>query len=177
MSYAKLPKGTTDYSAGFQSVNQLADNFAQVLTMVTGEHGEREPTISPFGVLTFPRSIEALGHHSTPKVPRAVVRVTPVTSSFTVTGVGGIVAQPVVRSVARISTGVYFIALADLVDFYAVCTPEGTSSTAMRLVTPRSGFGGAGGWVGVLAECYQDTGTDIALADFAFSAHIYGTTA
>ena len=176
MAYLKLPFGVTDYSAGIQSVNQLRDNLQTTYDGFSPEHGTKEVSVGNGGRIIYPGTFEQLGHHNTPKIPRAVVRTAQVAQSFGVISLGAIVARPVVTGVVRFATGLFFIGIAELSDFYAEVEAEQASAASNRFVIPRSGFGGAGGAVGIALECYEKSGTDFVLADFDWAAHIYGTT-
>lgn len=175
MTYVKLPKSTTDYSSGIQSVNQLRDNFAADYVAFAQEHGVEEPHRSPQGFDIYPPSTRLIGRHSTPKVPRAIVRTAMSTSSYGVVTPGRIEAPPVVTMITRLTTGIWFIGLTQLIDFYAVCEAEVTSSTSLRVVIPRTGLGGNGAPIGIGIELYESNSGPMTLADFDFAAHIYGT--
>lgn len=175
-TYAKLPKSTTDYSSGIQSVNQLRDNGVADFTAFALEHGIGEPTVRPNGRIDLPLPPKTLGRHDTPKVVRAVVRTRQYTSSFGVISPGLIEAPQVVTGITRLATGVWFISLAHLIEFYAECEAEADSSTPLRVVIPRSSIGGNGAPIGVGVELYEVDGANaMALSDFDFVAHIYGT--
>lgn len=176
-TYAKLPYAVTDYSAGIQSVNQLRDNFQALHDAWAVEHSIKEPQIGRGGLLAFPPLSQSFGHHNTPKVPRAVVRTNLYTSSFSVVLPGASIVQPVVTTVARISTGLFLIGITELTEFYAEVEAYQSSATNIRIVHANSGFGGNGGNVGIVVECYEhaSAGGSFDPTDFDFSAVIYGT--
>lgn len=179
MRYAKLPFGTTDYSAGIQSVNQLGDNFLAQWTAFISEHGNAEVSARPSGTLSLPPATLRLGHHNTPKVCRAVIRIEPQTLAFSVTSIAPIVASAVVVSVTRLATGIYFVAMSDLLqEFYAHVDVEQQLSTDQRLATSLTSSGVPGAPVGIVVNVYdhQTAGSGWDLVDASFAVHIYGTT-
>lgn len=176
MSYTKLHYTITDFSSGIQSVNQLRDNLSAVGDGYSLEHSPREATGGRGGGIVSPPRAESFGRHQTPKVCRAIVRST-MTTTASVTFPGAIIVAPVVTAVVRFSTGVFFIGIADLQEFYAVAEAEQASATPQRFVRASSGFGGAGGLVGIVISCYEkaSSGAAFDLTDYDWSAHIYGT--
>lgn len=172
-SYVKMHSTITDFSSGIQSVNQLRDNFQADHGAWVGEHSVREP-----GSGSAPVSLsQAFGRHNTPKVPRAAMRTALSTSGFSIVIPGAFVVQPIVSSFARISTGVFFIGIVDLQDFYAEVEADQSSASPVRVAIPRTSFGGRGAPVGITIECYEQVGAGFDLTDFDFSAIIYGATA
>lgn len=178
MSYSKLPYGITDYSAGIQSVNQLGDNFLAQWIAFIAEHGRQEPGVRPNGLPAMPPPTLRLGHHNTPKICRAVIQVVPQTLAFSVTTIAPVAAPPVVSSVTRIATGVYFVAMSSLLqEFYAHVDVE-QISTDQRLATALTSSGVPGAPVGIVVNVYdhQTAGGGFDLVDASFAVHIYGTT-
>lgn len=169
MSYAKLPYGITDWSAGIQSINGLYENFRATYAAFGAEHGVEN-------VFTLGSSnLDYVGHHNTPKVPRAVLRTSLSTSAYNVTTLGQIQAYPCVVGMARIGAGVYFIALRDLIEFYAECEAMQSSSTPYRVVVPRVFLPGTGQPQGIFLECYESSSGVFGLTDFDVCCAIYGT--
>jgi hypothetical protein len=177
MSYVKLHYTVTDFAAGFQSVNQLRDNFQALYDAWILEHSSREVFGSDGRRTNAPNLALSFGRHNTPKVPRAVVKTSLFTTGASVVFPGAIEVQPVVSGVARISTGLFFLGITDLQEFYAECEPTTEPGKAARMVIPRSYIGGRGAPVGVSVECYEDVAGAFELTDFDFSAVIYGTVA
>ncbi len=176
-TYVKLHYGVTDFSAGIQSVNQLRDNFQAIYDAWAAEHSTRASFAT--GPRDPPQSLAfGFGRHNTPKVPRAVVKTALATTSFSVVLPGSFEVQPVVTSITRLSTGLIFIGVTDLQEFYAEVEAYQDSSTPARVVIPRTSIGGSGGASGITVECYEtaSVGSGFDLADFDISAVIYGTT-
>lgn len=176
MSYVKSPFGVTDYSAGFQSVNGLSDNFVALYDAWALEHSSREPQFNRAGVLVYPSSAQTFGRHDTPKVPRAVVKTDLYGSTYTVTFPGSPTVAPVITGLSRLSTGLVWIGVTDLNEFYAEVEPVQSAAATCRIVIPRTSIGGRGAPVGLTVECYELSGTAFALTDFDFNATVYGTT-
>lgn len=174
-SYSKLPKSIQDYHSGLQSVNQLRDNLIADFDAAAVEHGTMERVIDTSGS-TIPPATKILGHHDTPKVPRAVVRVSLSTGSFTVTTSGRITVPPVVTSVVRFGTGGYIIGVQGLEEFYGEIEVEQTAQSSERLALARSSFGTP---FGIIVELYEKAsiGGGFDLVDTDFACHIYGTVA
>lgn len=177
-SYVKLPKGTTDYAVGYQSVNQLRDNLQSLYDAYVAEHSVNEPMPSRLGGLAPPPPASFLGHHDTPKIPRAVIRSKIFSSAYSITLPGDTFAQPVVGSLSRVQTGVFFVSIRGLLEFYAEAEAYQSASTSERLVLPRTNVGGAGTPSGIFIECYEkdSAGAGFIPMDFDFSAVIYGST-
>lgn len=176
-SYVKLHYTVTDFAAGFQSVNQLRDNYQAIYDAWIAEHSAREVFGADGRRVNAPNLALSFGRHNTPKVPRAVVKTSIYTTGASVILPGAIEVQPVVTGVGRLSTGLFFIGVTDLREFYAVAEPVTEPGKAARMVIPRTSVGGNGAPVGITIECYERAGVGNAfsLLDFDFSAVIYGT--
>lgn len=177
MAYVKLHYGITDFWAGYQTINQMRDNLQAVYDAYAAEHSFREPEFGRGLQVIFPPLAEGFGRHNTPKIPRAALLVSLATSSFSVVVPASNTSQPVVTALARFATGVYFIGISGLVHYFAEVEAL-QLSTGVRLVLPRTSYAGVGAPAGIIVECYEkaSVGGGFDLADFDFSAIIYGTT-
>lgn len=176
-SYVKLHYGITDFSAGIQSVNQLRDNFQADYDAWIAEHSAAVVIDTSSRMGTPKVAVGAnFGRHNTPKVPRAALKTQLFTSGFAVVLPGAGIIYPVVTTVTRISTGLFFIGITGLLDFYAEVEADHANSFDQRVVIPRTN-GGRGAPVGITVECYEkaNVGNGFDLADYDFSAVIYGT--
>lgn len=175
MAYVKLPLSVTDYSSGYQSVNQLRDNFDALQVAWDSEHAVT--LVDPAELVLFSPT-EIFGQHNTPKVPRAVFKMTTLTTGFNITTpVPSANIKPVVTGVSRLGVGAYFVGITGLQEFYAVVTAEQSSNTPQRVTKETSYFGGNGTPVGISIELYENSAGGFALTDYDFSVHIYGDAA
>ncbi len=131
MSYLKLYKVTQDGAVGYQTVNQLADNAADLRTQLAVEHGTVDPSIfhpkvaGGFGNRPPLIDYHGLGKHDLQEIPRGVAQ-TLVFSQFAGFGTfstGLAWTGPGISSVQWISTGVYFLPIIGLSSFWAKVTP------------------------------------------------------
>lgn len=172
--YEKLPYLITDFSAGFQTVNQLQDNFAALHDAFALEHGYIELAAQPNGLILAPPVAKRFGHHNTPRIPRAVVKTNISTTSFGVYTLGALAVAPVVTSVSRMAVGQYLITIDGLLDFYAETEVLQAASTSWCIGGSRSTFGASGSPIGVLIETYEIVSSVLTPTDLDFSAVIYG---
>lgn len=185
MPYVKPQLVCQDMPITFQQVNTAQDNLTEEWLQLTLRHGWEEQFPIPTGIagaggvaISTRRLTRRYGQHHDARIPRVMARVSAAAIGSTgasvvvQSGEPGILGAPV-----RLSTGVFDFPVLGLADFYAHCVPFGTSTGAMRIVTPTSIFPSQGRAVLRFELYQQDSGGVGAFlpAEFEFTAAIYGT--
>lgn len=132
MAFVKLYKVMQDGAVGYQTINQLAENAADLRAQMLTEHGGYDPSVFHSSVATgfgppapAPIPYDQLGHHNITEIPRGVAQ-TLIFSQFAGFGTfstGVAWNTPGITSVQWVSTGVYFLPVVGLSTFWAKVTP------------------------------------------------------
>lgn len=170
MSYVKLFKACEDYALGIASANNASGNLEALLSSWSAEHGYTQPAA---GLLLFQNPFAAFGTHTTPPIPRAMVRAKPTSSggatvSLTFNDMGA-----VVRSVKKTATGTWDIELdGNLTLYFGDPKAVQSDNTVTRLCQPYNAtvFGGGNG---LIVKTYELSAGDFVLTDFEFTCAIY----
>lgn len=175
MAYTKLPKIVTDYSLGYQSINTLSGNFTAQFSAWQAEHGTAEPQYDRDRNTIQAPPNQQIGAHSSPAIPRAMVRVMVPASTFAFPAAqssGG----PFIGQVWRYGTGLFLVEVTGLQTWWGRATPAVTSSStqarvvARTLVPPTSGQP-----QGVWCVAYTNVAGTWTKTDMTFSLAIYGS--
>lgn len=178
MAFSKLYSVVPDGAIGYQTLNQAADNNAELRTQTFVEHGTREPG-TPGGLTRNPSAPDyaRLGRHNLLEIPRTVSQMQlyllpslTIQTSLVWTGVG-------INSVWRWSTGVYLAHVVGLSTFWATAVAlAGSSVTYLPpIVRPFYASATNGNNAGLWISTYSlDTG-DFVPIDSAITLALYGS--
>ncbi len=183
MSFKKLYKVVPDEGLGFQTLNQAADNNAEMRIQMFVEHGDREPGVfrsvaAPMGLTRPPvlPDYARIGRHDLVEIPRTVsnlsLYLTPSLSVGTQLGWSGVG----VDSIWRIGVGEYLAHVVGLSSFWAI--PCGLVGASVTSLTPQirpfypsaSNNNNAGLWI----STYALSGGAFVAADSVFTFALYG---
>lgn len=177
MARVKLYKVVVDSPIGFATINQLADNAAELRTQLAVEHGTLEPGArGGFGR----REIDytALGRHNLTEIPRSVAHAI----SFTSSPAGGTSAmlQWVTAGIAgiwRVGTGDYMLPVIGLPYFWGKASVVSDLSATYLEPQVRPFFPSASNGYnsGLRVSIYALSGGAFSAADASFSLALYGT--
>jgi len=128
MSYVKLPKVTSDYAVGFQSVNQARDNNTALLAQLDAKHSTGTNGQSPPG-----RPFEAVGRHDDIVIARTVAHFT-VDALVVPTRLRQLVSGPMlpVLVAQELKTGQWQIFVSTPHVFWAHATPSASASVSRK---------------------------------------------
>lgn len=178
-TYSKLPKVVTDHALSLQKVNQAADNLQSVYDAMAVDHGTVAPTFGGVGGAGTPRVLQ-LGHHSSQRIPRAVIAYQASLSlaPFPVSGTvvpTMVTPDPHVPYVALLGTGMVFFRVVGLSQFYGDPVPHGSLSD-VKFCVARSYFGVGTPGPGIYVTTFYVNGAGGAFAatNFDFDMAIYG---
>lgn len=167
MAYSRLVEVVTDYALGYQSINQCRDNLDAILLAADVEHFARDVAAGAEEPGRW------WGRHNTPKVPRAVGKVTVyLTPGNRYTAVlGG--ASASVGPIRWEATGVFFAEVYGLTEFYAVCQPH-VSVAVNRFIVSRPWYPVPPQKSGIYFACYELISGVWTLTDYDFCMTLYG---
>lgn len=185
MAFVKLYKVIQDGPLGYQFVNQLADNSAEMRTQMLVQHGSEDPDFrtKQQGALGF--DYHELGRHDRYEIPRSVATSALFydASSATVPAYASLnLAGPGCPTIWRWGVGLYMIPVVGLSKFWAsnpivfngstLSFAQSRSFTAAnRYVSGALSFGSASGlWI----STYALSAGDFIAADMTFSFALYG---
>lgn len=153
MAYTKLYKcdGLTaagaDVPIGYQSINQLRDNFDWVRDLLAAEHANGPPPL-PSGGKSVVEPHKVLGVHNDQRIQRAVAFIDWYTPAY-----AGAAQQPyiawgsrtrAIREVYKFSTGVCFIPVREWTTFWATVTTVYDATDAVLFHSCRPYYSPAG---------------------------------
>ncbi len=184
MAFSKLYTVVQDSPLGYQTVNQMADNQADLRTQLLVQHGYSDPNAFTGigkvigGTPAAPPDFHLLGRHDMTEVPRGVAQ-TLVFSQFAGFGVfssGLSWTGPGIASVQWLSTGVYFLPIVGLSTFRAKVTPlVAVGVTAIEPVV-RQMFASTlnGPLTGLRVALFKLSAGDFVPDDQPFTISLYG---
>lgn len=180
MAYVKLFKVLVDSPLGYQSVNQAADNFADIRTQLSVEHGTNEygASFGLWGVLNgagFGLKYDLIGRHNLPEIPRSVGYAATYLAAFVVNAFRW--AGPGIPYVIRNSAGNYTVPVVGLSSFWAKVSQVGSASVTNLEPQVRPFYPAATNrfTVGLNIITYQLSGAALVATDMDFSIALYGT--
>lgn len=179
MTFRKLYLVDVDGAVGFQTVNQMADNAADLRTQMFVQHGSVE-RIERRGGGDTP-SFDLLGHHNIVDIPRSVAQSTLslLSAGQTVTiGSHLLWSGPSCPSLLKVDVGQYLLPVLGLGKFWAVGGVTGAGSTLVALPPQIRFFSSSSGGltsVGLWVSTYQLSAGDFVPADLPFSFALHGT--
>ncbi len=185
MAFVKLYRVVEDSPLGYQTVNQMADNQADLRTQLLVQHGYSDPNgftgIGKVigGTVAAPPDFHLLGRHDLTEVPRGVAQ-TLVFSQFAGFGTfstGLAWTGPGISSVQWVSTGVYFLPVVGLATFWAKVTPlVAVGVTALEPQVRQMFTSTLGGPItGLQVSLFKLDAGDFIPDDQAFTIALYGT--
>lgn len=186
MAFKKLYKVIQDGCLGFQTVNQHADNCADLRTQLLVQHGSNDHAMygtiagfnSPGGALP-PAAVDyrRLGKHNLPEIPRTVLQTTLyLANTSTVPQIGSEViwGGPGIPMCWRIGVGQYLLPVIGLGLFWGKATALVGASISGIEPQVRVLYSSQGGNNALSVTTYQlDTG-DFVPADQSFTLALYG---
>lgn len=176
MAYVKLYKVVTDGPIGYQTVNQLADNAADLRTQMLVEHGDHE---AGSGVLRGASAADynALGKHNLEEVPRTVGYAATYIQTISTLGVQWQWVGPGIPFLWKVGTGDYLLPVVGLSTFWAVVTPvAGTTVTYLSpRVRPFYATSANGNNAGIRINTFALSAGDFVAADMSFGLALYGS--
>lgn len=171
MSYQRMWKTCQDYAVEIASANFAKGNLDTFKTSWTAEHGSVQLVIVGPGLFIDPYN--GFGLHNTPAVPRGIVHVKPSSSasvSFTAVNIDA----AAVRSITKLSAGLFHIAMDDrLTLFFGDAQPVQSDNTVTRFCSPYGATFGGGVSNGLVIGCYDLQAGDFVLTDFEFNCPLY----
>ncbi len=177
MAFTKHYKVITDSPIGYQLINGIAANAAELRTQMFVEHGQVEPLARAAQGLDYHR----LGRHDLPEVPRAVGYAAIRLATITTLGIGFQWTGPGIPYVTKLATGAYEVTVVGLSTFWAKVTPS--LGGVFPLLEPRvrpfyagtlspSGFKNTTS--GLRINTFADVGAGFIAFDMNFAIALYG---
>lgn len=184
MAFKKLYRVVQDSPLGYQTVNQMADNHADLRTQLLVQHGYSDPDgfagIGKVigGTPPAPPDFHLLGRHDLTEIPRGVAQ-TLVFSQFAGFGTfssGLAWTGPGISSVQWISTGIYFLPVVGLSEFWAKVTPLTAVGVTPLEPQVRQMFAStlSGPLTGLRVVLFKLSAGDFVPDDQAFTIDLYG---
>lgn len=180
MSYVKPQFLVQDEPLTFQMVNVVQDDLYDGWLQFAKWHGTQEYLTNSFGLTGAPPAPALVyGGHNDKRIPRATIYVNAATlNSGSVSSPSVLTSVPsIFGPVLRQETGVVDVVV-NLSEYYAECTPFGTSGGNLRIVVPTSIYPSQGATAALRFTCLElasGLSGSFIETDFDFVAHIYGT--
>ncbi len=176
MAWSKLYKVIVDGPIGYQTMNQLADNAADIRTQMLAEHGDVEylPGIAKKGAPTV--DYHRLGRHDLIEIPRTVAITALTFISTTQLGVELKWNGVGIPSVTKLAEGEYELPVLGLSTFWAKVTTQGGSTVTYLEPQVRPFYPSAanGSGAGLRVYTFGLVGGAFVPTDMPFAVALYG---
>lgn len=176
MSYVKNYLVVVDGPIGYQTINQIADNAAEMRTQMLVEHGDVEylPGVARKGAPAF--DVHQLGRHDLEEIARSVGYALLYAQSVTTVGMGMQWTGPGIPSIWKVGTGDYLMPVVGLSSFWATAAPVGGSTVTYLPPQVRPFYASAanGNNSGLRINTYKLDAGDFVAADMSFTIALYG---
>lgn len=175
MAYRKLYKVVVDSPIGYQTINQMADNAADLRTQMLVEHGDRE-FFQAFGGAVGVDYL-ALGRHELDEVPRSVGYATTFTQTDSTIGVQYRWAGAGIPFVWKVGTGDYILPVVGLSTFWAKVSQSADDNSVTFLeprVRPYYATAANGNNAGLRVCTFALDSGDFIPRDMSFGIALYG---
>ena len=175
MSHQKLFKVIQDSPLGYQTLNQLHDNLADIRTQMRVEHGGSEVWFHARGTIAPPPE-DRLGHHSMVEVPKSVAQ------SYLIPNFNALTLTPAwlwngqgISSIWKVSVGQYLLSVRGYSRFWGFVTPlAGSSLTYFANSRPFYPSSANGSNSGIWLYLYSLVGGDLVEVDSSFAVTLHG---
>lgn len=173
MTYAKLPKTTSDYAIGYGAVNQLRDNLDATQALAILWHGSTEP-IAISRPKPPPRPLQ-MGHHNDARIPRASLAILSTVFPGSLALIDMRTADAHIAKVERLGAGIVRLEVRDLTTFWAHAVAHATTTAQVRFVQVTSYAPTGSQPPCIVAISYELASGAFSPTDYDFDLHLYGT--